>query len=305
MILSFSLVTITQPSVQRVSAQNTHTTVINNNTKINFLTFTNSTLGVSKISYPSYWKVSQVGNSIFFYSPLKKVGVNLMIIPNVNMSLDEFTSRQISSLEENANNFKINRSSTEEFLYSPAEKLVYTYGNGNNVSKIMQIWTMKDNKAYIATYFSEAILFDTFLPTVSNIINSIQVNIAAAATPSFELQTKVMIAGKTYPINYNITGDGNKLLNIGADLERTLLKVNIVSTNDGILTIGLPRTIIDSKLPNRNDDFYSVFLDGNQRTGFYEISNVQSRILTINFDRGTQQIIIQGNRMLEKTNTGR
>ena len=158
---------------------NNNTANTNNDIIGNFLRFNNTNSGVT-FSYPSYWNVSQGNNdtAISLTSPLKTVGVRFVTIPFVNMSLDEFTARRISSLRENLLNFNIIRSATQESVSGPVEILVFTYGNGNgnNMSKAIQAWTIKDNKAYIATYFADAVLFDTFLPTAQKILESFQVN---------------------------------------------------------------------------------------------------------------------------------
>src|SRR5919197_3037008 len=102
-VLSLSLITaLLYSGTQIVYAQSTNTdnnnnNITNNNAKTNFLIFRNSTLGVH-ISYPNYWQESQAGNILSFTSPLQTVGVKLVIIPNVNMSLDEFTAKRILAL---------------------------------------------------------------------------------------------------------------------------------------------------------------------------------------------------------------
>jgi hypothetical protein len=291
-IVSLSLITtILCCHLQTVLAQNANDN--NNDNNSDFLTFSNITSGVN-ISYPSYYQESEGNNLILLSSPLKTVGVTFLTIPFVNMSLDEFTAKRISMLREKLINFDINESRTEELLYNPAQTLLFTYGNEKNMSKAMQAWTIKDNNAYIVTYFADAVLFDTFLPTALKIINSFQLN----APRNLQLQTTVMIANKTYLLKYNITGDGNKLNKITPERDEAALRVDITSNSSGLFIIELPRYIVDSKLQNNIDNFYSVFANGNQNTAFYEISGTNSRLLVIYFNKGTQEIRIEGNRML-------
>jgi hypothetical protein len=137
-----------------------------------FSTYTNLTSGL-KISYPSYWVKSEEKNIVSFISPLKTIGVKLAVIPSANTSLDEFTTKRILILRElKLINFKITQSHAEQ----ANEMLIFNFGNQNNTSKMLQAWTIKDNKAYLVTYFADAALFDTFLPTASKIIDSIQIN---------------------------------------------------------------------------------------------------------------------------------
>jgi hypothetical protein len=106
------------------------------------------------------------------------------------------------------------------------------------------------------------------------------------------------IGGKTYPINYQITGNGNKLNNIIPQKDNATLLVNIVSTSDGTLTIELPRNIIDSKKQGGIDDDYVASADG-QDTTANEIKNTnQVRTLAIDFDKGTNQIEVTGDHIV-------
>jgi eukaryotic-like serine/threonine-protein kinase len=181
---SLFLITILHYGVKTTWAQNasiTNTTWAQNasitnttNNNINFLTFISKTLGLNS-SYPSYWQASESNNTVSFTSPLKTVGVKIVIVPSKNMSLDEYTTNRILNFREKLINFNIMRSGGEELFSSPAQTLLFTYANGTNTPEILQAWTIKDNKAYIVTYFADAVLFDTFLPTAIKIINSFQI----------------------------------------------------------------------------------------------------------------------------------
>ena len=112
------------------------------------------------------------------------------------------------------------------------------------------------------------------------------------------------IGGKTYPIKYQITGNGNKLNNIIPQKDNATLLANIVSTSDGILTIELPRNIIDSKKQGGIDDDYAASADG-QDTTANEIKNTnQVRTLAIDFDKGTNQIEVTGDHIVPEFGSG-
>ena len=112
------------------------------------------------------------------------------------------------------------------------------------------------------------------------------------------------IGGKTYPIKYQITGNGNKLNNIIPQKDNATLLANIVSTSDGILTIELPRNIIDSKKQGGTDDDYAASADG-QDTTANEIKNTnQVRTLAIDFDKGTNQIEVTGDHIVPEFGSG-
>ena len=64
-------------------------------------------------------------------------------------------------------------------------------------------------------------------------------------------------------------------------------------TDDGSLTIDIPRSIADATLDDGSDDQYLVLVDGEERE-FQEVVTEDSRILTIEFEAGTEQIEIIG-----------
>jgi sugar lactone lactonase YvrE len=106
---------------------------------------------------------------------------------------------------------------------------------------------------------------------------------------------------KSYPIKYNITGNGNNLTGISAELSQVSLLVNIISKSDGTLTIELPRILIDSKKQDDTDYLYQVIADDRDATFEEKANNSQARTLVIDFDKGTRDIEIAGSKMpLEK-----
>ena len=64
-------------------------------------------------------------------------------------------------------------------------------------------------------------------------------------------------------------------------------------TDDGSLTIDIPRSIADATLDDGSDDQYFVLVDGEERE-FQEVITDDSRTLTIEFEAGTEQIEIIG-----------
>jgi hypothetical protein len=69
------------------------------------------------------------------------------------------------------------------------------------------------------------------------------------------------------------------------------LLVNIDSTNNGNLTVDLPRNVIDSKSHGNKDSHYTVFESGRSNIHCVEINTTnQSRILANDFVKGIRQI---------------
>jgi predicted secreted protein with PEFG-CTERM motif len=92
-------------------------------------------------------------------------------------------------------------------------------------------------------------------------------------------------------VGYKITG--GKLISITPDVNANSLIIAIDATNDGLLTITLPRELIDAKL-NGQDDVFFVLVDG-EEVDAKEIANTSTdRTLEIPFYAGAEEIEIIG-----------
>jgi predicted secreted protein with PEFG-CTERM motif len=81
------------------------------------------------------------------------------------------------------------------------------------------------------------------------------------------------------------------------DINQTSLIVSLQTTNDGNLTITLPRKLVDAK-NGTNDDQFFVLVDGAD-TGFQESKTSTDRTLSIPFSVGTEKIEIIGTQVPE------
>ena len=119
---------------------------------------------------------------------------------------------------------------------------------------------------------------------------SLQIDQPAMAHSNSDSTYNLVIHGKTYTINYQITG--GRVNNIAGVEENTTLLVGLSSTANGTLTIELPRNVIDSKKQGINvDDTYQVFSDSHNAPSFDEIkNNTQVRVLSISFHNGDKRL---------------
>lgn len=101
-------------------------------------------------------------------------------------------------------------------------------------------------------------------------------------TETFSLE----IEDQTYEIPYEISG--GTVENMSVDPDAKTLLVTIDSTSDGVLSIQLPRTVIDA------DDAFSVMIDGEANTTVDETDTDESRVLAIDFSQGSSEIEITG-----------
>ena len=100
----------------------------------------------------------------------------------------------------------------------------------------------------------------------------------------------IKVQGTDFSVRYSITG--GKVLGITADVEGTALIIDIETTSDGVLTITLPRALIDAKTDGEDDSFF-VLIDG-EEVDVEEETTPTERTLTIPFTDGATQIEIIG-----------
>ena len=94
-----------------------------------------------------------------------------------------------------------------------------------------------------------------------------------------------------YSISYNIIG--GRILGISADQNTFSLQIQIESKSDGVLSLNLPRELIDAKKANGDDDDYLV-TSSKQILKFDETKTSGVRTLVISYPTGTNEISIYG-----------
>jgi serine/threonine-protein kinase len=130
-----------------------------------------------QIQYPSDWRrldlsFLQDSADINFYSLsdtslAKNLKIQVNNLPFHNMTLEEYTNTQINPIEEN-----LLESNTTTLANIPGYKIVFTNIAG---LKTMQVWTIKDDKAYIITYIAKEEDYEKDLQIVQKIIDSFKI----------------------------------------------------------------------------------------------------------------------------------
>jgi hypothetical protein len=152
------------------------------------ITYRNPQYGIFML-FPSNWTFSTSGLPQYtqvaaLYAPLQNLSdpiparftVSVMSYEQ-NASLKEFTNNTLSSLNQ-TNQVKILSSGPTTIAGQPGYQVVFsTLPNmGNPVSlKIMHSWTAIDNKVYVFEYGVDSSKFNTYLPTVKQILESIKI----------------------------------------------------------------------------------------------------------------------------------
>ena len=104
----------------------------------------------------------------------------------------------------------------------------------------------------------------------------------------------ILVDGTNSSVTYTITN--GKVIDIKGNPQSKSLIVTIQTTGDGLLTITMPRSLIDAKKSDGvTDDQFVVLNDGQQNSQANETMNTSTdRTLAIPFKNGTQQIEIIG-----------
>ena len=126
------------------------------------------------------------------------------------------------------------------------------------------------------------------------ILSAVLVPSLAHAQNPLQFEVKDPNGPETYDVNYTI--DGGTVSNITVEPKDSALLVSIETQRDGVLTITLPRQLIDAKTGDQ-DDLFFVLLDG-ELTDFDESKTDTDRTLKISFTDGTQTIDIVGTQVV-------
>jgi len=185
---------IAEQGPENASAQDT-----SSNENSNFRTFENVAFGL-RMLYPSDWSVTEVKSTLspnastsavaFFKAPKESLTdayqENVIITmkgPSPDdLTLREYTENSLNTFR-NMPNIRLLQSFPNTLAGLPAHMVVYSENSEGIEIQKMQIWTIVDNDtAYVVTFGAEQTQFLRYLPTVENMINSIQINKPAATT---------------------------------------------------------------------------------------------------------------------------
>ena len=175
--------------------------------------------------------------------------------------------------------------------------------SNNNLVQVAQIDVSQDGK-YTDTIKAIGALWK------SNGLYTVKVqygppNVTAQATFTFQssitptsnvFQLKDPNSQQTFNVNYTIGGGTVKTMTIDAQSLSVIVSVN--STSDGIITVQLPRALIDAKTNSGQDDAFIILIDGAEVKPQSESSDNNFRNLTIQFLQGDQDIEIIGTQIV-------
>ena len=121
-----------------------------------------------------------------------------------------------------------------------------------------------------------------------------EANVPAINSTGGQLKTfDLTVGGQTRPIQYMITS--GSVENMTVYSENQTLGVTINSTDNGTLSVTLPRDVIDSKTVEGSDADFAAFIDNDEYADPGEIAPAaDARTLLIGFPAGAESIDIIG-----------
>jgi eukaryotic-like serine/threonine-protein kinase len=154
-------------------------------------TYNNDEFGIS-FSYPSSWTEEPDPNEgilVIFYAPLQddsdifaeNFNVAIEELSSSSYPLDVYSDNALDQLKSSFQNFRIEHLNANSSLSDyPAYYIDYTYttptAQGIMKLKNLQIWTMVDDKAYTFTFGAQPLEFESYIPTIEKVIDSIEIN---------------------------------------------------------------------------------------------------------------------------------
>ena len=122
-------------------------------------------------------------------------------------------------------------------------------------------------------------------------------------TETSETKTFEVDAGNhgTFDVEYSI--EGGTVKNMLVDEEIFALIVIIESTDDGSISLEIPRYALDAKKQDETDDIFIIIIDGIEAPYQETITDSNSRVITINFEQGDSDIEIIGTTIIPEFGT--
>jgi serine/threonine-protein kinase len=152
----------------------------------NFLVYTNPNHGI-RIDYPVNWELDEHHYNDKFIAHLTSTLKNSSDISPAtitisvetlkkNISLDNYTNTNLAKAKQSLPRFQLIESNATTLAGTPAHKIVYTFLSPDPAIQIpfksMNIWTIKQGKAYNISYTQTKSQYIEYLPVLVHMIKS-------------------------------------------------------------------------------------------------------------------------------------
>ncbi|MGD8397362.1 MAG: hypothetical protein PVG11_00760 [Anaerolineae bacterium] len=137
------------------------------------------------IKVPAGWQVveREANNTILFVSPApadstafrENVGVTIQDLGTDLLTLEDYTGGFLSQAPDLVDNYHLIDSEGTTLADQPAYRVLYTGEQMGLPLQWLQVWMLKDGRAYIVTYTAEPDQFDEALNIAAYMISSLEV----------------------------------------------------------------------------------------------------------------------------------
>jgi serine/threonine-protein kinase len=139
-----------------------------------------------KIKYPENWEKQNIQNPVtkevaIFLPPQEtnseqeKLSISIEDLSNKPLTLNEYTNLAINEVKRYTKEAAIIESRSATLANSPAHMIIYTSKEEPDSLIKLEVWTLKNNKAYIITYVAKKTKYSKFLTTTKEMIKSFKI----------------------------------------------------------------------------------------------------------------------------------
>lgn len=240
--------------------------------------------------------------------------MKIEIIFGILISLIVFTlpvfAVSVISVQTNANSYKegetivISGKVNTVIAGTPVTMQIFSQGNLVSIAQIM----LAEDGSYSTTVIAEGPLWTK----AGDYTVRVSFGESNSAETQFKFSPKTEISSTnifevnagsygTFDVKYSIEGGIVKNMTIDEDI--FALIVTIESTDDGSLSLEIPREVLDAKKQDKTDDIFIIIIDGVEAPYQENITDSDSRAITINFEKGDSNIEIIGTTIIPEFGT--
>ena len=131
-----------------------------------------------KLSEPYVFKLLQDILEILIFVHQQRVihrDIKPSTVEDFTGTLDEFKNSSIQDINNNIKEAKVIKTSEQIIVNKQGEELIYTAKDGDQTLKNLQVFTLKDEKAYVITYTAKIENYNDFIELAETMIKSFEI----------------------------------------------------------------------------------------------------------------------------------
>jgi len=169
---------------------------------------------ILSIYYPYYTAAAPVSffndnAMIMFYGPEEAVTLNLVIQPEPDRNLEQYTAFSREQIK-NVPDFKVEKESSEVYSGVKFASAINNFKRNGLYLRSKCVWTVHNKHAYVMTFAAPERLFDKYLKTAEDIFASFKLSPLSISVPAdFVPRSSIMMGfgestSEGFRINFNI-----------------------------------------------------------------------------------------------------